>query len=286
MAPLTIVSSELEDLIARVKASGGSEIANTQVFIERLCKALGLAPPEFSTSQNHFNDYVFERRVDFNHPDGSTTTGRIDLYKRGCFVLESKQSSIAHRPRPAGDQIALLPEDAGQVKLGTARRGTRGWDRAMLEARGQAESYARALPVEHGYPPFLIVLDVGNVIELYADFSGQGKNYAHFPDRQSYRITMDDLHEPAVQARLKAIWTDPASLDPARRSAEVTRDIAERLARIARNLEGRHDPRDVAEFLMRSSSWRERWTINASSMPSRSICPLSEVNDAALSSFI
>jgi hypothetical protein len=57
---------------------------------------------------------------------------------------------------------------------------------------------------------------------------------------------MDDLHEPAVQARLKAIWTDPASLDPARRSAEVTRDIAERLARIARNLEGRHDPRDVA----------------------------------------
>ena len=193
VAPLTIASTQLEDLIARVEASGGSEIANTQVFIERLCKALDLAPPEFSTSQNHFNDYVFERRVQFKHPDGSTTTGRIDLYKRGCFVLESKQSSIAHRTRLDADERALLPEDAGQVKLGTAKRGTRGWDRAMLEARGQAESYARALPVEHGYPPFLIVLDVGNVIELYADFSGQGKNYAHFPDRQSYRITMDDL---------------------------------------------------------------------------------------------
>ncbi len=248
---MTIASTQLEDLIARVKASGGSEIANTQVFIERLCKALDLAPPEFSTSQNHFNDYVFERRVQFKHPDGSTTTGRIDLYKRGCFVLESKQSSIAHRAKPSADQMALLPEDAGQVKLGTAKRGTRGWDRAMLEARGQAESYARALPVEHGYPPFLIVLDVGNVIELYADFSGQGKNYAHFPDRQSYRITMDDLREVAIQARLRAIWTDPQSLDPAKRSAEVTRDIAARLARIAKNLEGRHDPRDVAEFLMR-----------------------------------
>lgn len=243
--------SGLDDLITRVKASGGSEIANTQPFIVHLCQALGLAPPEFSTSANHSNDYVFERRIDFKHPDGSTTPGRIDLYKRGCFVLESKQSSSAHRTRTAADQFDMLGEDARQVKLGTARRGTRGWDRAMLEARGQAESYARALPVEHGYPPFLIVLDVGNVIELYADFSGQGKNYAHFPDRQSYRITMDDLRLAEVQARLRAIWTDPQSLDPAKRSAEVTRDIAERLARIAKNLEGRHDPRDVAEFLMR-----------------------------------
>ncbi len=243
--------SGLDDLITRVKASGGSEIANTQPFIVHLCQALRLAPPEFSTSANQFNDYVFERRVDFKHPDGSTTPGRIDLYKRGCFVLESKQSSSAHRTRTAGGQLDMLGEDARQVKLGTARRGTRGWDRAMLEARGQAESYARALPVEHGYPPFLIVLDVGNVIELYADFSGQGKNYAHFPDRQSYRITMDDLRLAEVQALLRAIWTDPASLDPAKRSAEVTRDIAERLARIAKNLEGRHDPRDVAEFLMR-----------------------------------
>ena len=120
-----------------------------------------------------------------------------------------------------------------------------------MAARNQAESYARALPVEHGYPPFLIVLDVGHVFEVYADFSGQGKNYAHFPDRQSYRIGMDDLLVPTIQDRLRAIWTDPLSLDPAKRSAEVTRDIAARLSTIARRLEGKHDPRDVAEFLMR-----------------------------------
>src|SRR5690606_22022810 len=46
-------------------------------------------------------------------------------------------------------------------------------------------------------------------------------------------------------------WQDPLSLDPARIAAQVTRDIAERLARIARRLEARHDPKDVAEFLMR-----------------------------------
>jgi len=240
----------LSRLIVDVKTSGGSEIANTQPFVERLCRALALEPPAFSNQQNQQNDYVFERRITFKHPDGSTSPGRIDLYKRGCFVLESKQSSLreakAHR-----DQLSLLPEDATQVKLGTARRGTGGWDRAMLAARNQAESYARALPVEHGYPPFLLVLDVGNVLEVYADFSGQGKNYAHFPDRQGYRLAMDDLLLPEVQERLKAIWVDPLSLDPAKRSAEVTRDIAGRLSIIARRLEGKHDPRDVAEFLMR-----------------------------------
>ena len=47
-------------------------------------------------------------------------------------------------------------------------RGTRGWDTAMLAARGQAERYAKALPVSEGWPPFLVVVDVGHSIELFA----------------------------------------------------------------------------------------------------------------------
>ena len=121
----------------------------------------------------------------------------------------------------------------------------------MRAAKQQAEGYARALPKEHGWPPFILVVDVGHVIEVYADFSGQGKNYAQFPDRDGYSIPLEGLRDPDVRARLRAVWTDPQSLDPARRSAEVTRDIAERLARIARSLEGKHDPEEVAEFLMR-----------------------------------
>ena len=242
---------KLEKLIREAKASGESELANYQLFVVGLCEALGLARPEMAAEENQFNDYVFERRVDFKHADGSRTAGRIDCYKRGCFILEAKQSGKRDARRLDADQLALLPEDAAQRKPGQARRGTRGWDQVMIAARRQAEDYARALPVEHGYPPFLVVVDVGHVVEVYADFSGQGKNYAHFPDRQSYRIGMDDLRDPAVQARLKAIWSDPLSLDPARRSAEVTRDIAARLARIARRLEKKHDPKEVAEFLMR-----------------------------------
>ncbi|WP_342714099.1 DNA methyltransferase [Bradyrhizobium sp. B039] len=244
-------NEKLETLITEAKASGGSELANYQLFIERLCIALGLPRPAMAQEQNSLNDYVFERRVDFKHPDGSRTAGRIDCYRRGRFILEAKQSGKRQAARRNRDQLVLIPEDATQRKPGQAKRGTRGWDQVMLAARKQAEDYARALPVEHGYPPFLLVVDVGNVIEVYADFSGQGKNYAHFPDRQSYRIDMDDLRNANVQARLSAIWNDPHSLDPTRISAEVTRDIAERLARIAKRLEVKHDPKEVAEFLMR-----------------------------------
>lgn len=242
---------QLQSFVEEAKISGGSELANYQLFIERLCNLLGVAGPVLSREQNAHNDYVFERRVDFKHPDGKTTAGRIDLYKRDCFILEAKQSAKRNAKKPNENQLDLIPEDEKQLKLGQAKRGTRSWDKVMVAARKQAEDYARALPVEHGYPPFLLVLDIGNVIEVYADFSGQGKNYAHFPDRQSYRIGMDDLLKEDIQQRLISIWTDPLSLDPAKKSAEVTRDIAERLARIAKRLEDRYDPKEVAEFLMR-----------------------------------
>jgi hypothetical protein len=122
----------------------------------------------------------------------------------------------------------------------------------MLAALNQARDYAQLLPPDHGWPPFLVIVDVGHVIELWADFSGQGKRYTQFPDRQSYRVALADLADTAVQERLHAVWTNPLSLDPTKRSAEVSRDIAERLAKIARSLEAAgRDAHDVAEFLTR-----------------------------------
>jgi hypothetical protein len=239
----------LDELIAEASASGGSERANYQLFITRLCAVLDVPEPGMSQEANARNDYVFERSLDYRHPDGSTTKLYVDCYKRGAFVLEAKQS--ARRQAEDARQTNLFGSEANSRKLGHAKRGSRGWDRVMRNAYLQAVDYTRHLPVEHGYPPFVILVDVGHVIELYADFSGQGKNYAQFPDAQSFRISMEDLRDPAIQARLKAVWTDPLSLDPAKKSAEVTRDIAGRLSIIAKRLEGKHDARDVAEFLMR-----------------------------------
>ena len=131
-------------------------------------------------------------------------------------------------------------------------RGTKGWDDAMIRARGQAEAYAKALPVEDGWPPFLIVVDVGHVFELFADFSRTGKHYTQFPDASSFRMPLNELRRPEVRDRLRAIWTEPLSLDPARRAARVTREIAARLAVLAKSLESMgHAPHSVATFLMR-----------------------------------
>ena len=242
----------IEAFISRWGKSGGAELANFQMFANELCDLLGLPQPDPSQELNEFNDYVFERRVDFKHDDGSTTRGRIDLYKRDCFVMEAKQSSKRVEAKKTDpDQPELIPEHATKLKPGTATRGTGRWDKVMRAAKRQAEDYARALPKEHGWPPFILVVDVGHVIEVYADFSGQGKNYAQFPDREGYSIPLEGLRDRTVRERLRAIWSDPHSLDPAKHSAEVTRDIAERLARVALSLEGKHDPKEVAEFLMR-----------------------------------
>lgn len=249
---ITVDQTALTSLIEEAKASGGSEMANYQIFVSDLAVALGDKRPDMAQEENRLNDYVYERAIIFNHPDGRTSTGRIDCYKRGCFILEAKQSA---KRRPALDrvmqeQLKLEGIDTTQ-KSGQAKRGTKSWDKIMIAAKKQAEDYARALPIDHGYPPFLLIVDVGNVIEVFADFSGQGKNYAHFPDRQNYRLSMDDLLDTTVQERLAKIWSEPESLNPAKISAEVTQDIAERLAKIAKRLERRYEAKDIAEFLMR-----------------------------------
>ncbi len=224
-------------------------MANAQIFLERLTRALDVDQPSPAREDTRHNDYVFERNVTFRHANGTTSTGRIDCYKRDCFIWEAKQSAKREKARET-EQLELVGVETPQ-KQGHAKRGTKSWDRVMIAAKKQAEDYARSLPDDHAYPPFILVADIGNVIEVYADFSGQGRNYAHFPDRQNYRLSMEDLLEEDVQKRLCAIWTNPHSLDPARISAEVTEDIAERLAKIAKSLERRYDPKDIAEFLMR-----------------------------------
>ncbi|GGE92311.1 class I SAM-dependent DNA methyltransferase [Sphingomonas prati] len=246
-------SASIDAFITRWASNeGGAERANFPPFLIELCALLDLPRPDPAGATHDHNDYVFERAVRFHDEAGRTGHGRIDLYRRGCFVLEAKQSR-----EPGGAKAVTLPEqtdlpgfEAGRVR--GRRSAHRGWDVLMRNAREQAEQYARALPTAHGWPPFILVCDVGHAFEVFADFSGQGKNYRQFPDRGGYRIYLDDLREPKVRDRLRAIWRDPHSLDPARHAARVTRDIAVRLASVSRLLEARgHAAEPVAQFLMR-----------------------------------
>lgn len=214
--------SEVEGFIARWEGIVASELATSQSFLIELCAVLAVDPPHPTAEQ----EYMFERPVTFRHGDGSTSPGRIDFYRRGSFVLESKK--IRQGPQ------------------------TKGFDEAMLRARSQAEAYARALPATEGRPPFVVVVDVGHRIELYSEFSQSGATYTPFPDPRSHRIGLHDLRRPEILDRLRRVWDDPLSLDPSREATRVTREIAAKLAELARSLEcGGHDPEEVAQFLMR-----------------------------------
>jgi hypothetical protein len=57
---------------------------------------------------------------------------------------------------------------------------------------------------------------VGTVIEVYAEFSLTGGTYTPFPDPRSHRIVLSDLSRPEVLERLRLIWIDPETLNPAR----------------------------------------------------------------------
>lgn len=227
MEPIALSDNTIDAFLLRWGKAGGSERANYQLFLTELCTLLELPHPEPAGNDTRDNAYVFERRVVMPQADGSSNNGFIDLYRRGSFVLEAKQT---------GKTL-----------------DSSGWDKAMLRAHNQADQYARALPTDEGRPPFILVVDVGRNIELYSEFSRSGATYTPYPDPRSHRIRLEDLRKEEVRDRLKAVWLDPLSLDPSRRSARVTREIADQLASLAKSLEtDGHKPEHVASFLMRS----------------------------------
>jgi len=231
--------------ITRWRNSAASERANYQLFLAELCEVLGVEPPRPAGADHAGNDYTFERFVRLSGSDAGSY-GYIDLYKRGCFVIEAKQGSDR-----VAEAVHPYTLERTRLKSGTARRETRDWERSMKRAFHQALGYARALPTDDGWPPFLVVVDVGYCIDLYADFARQGKTYLPFPDVNRHRIFLEDLADPNVREILRLVWTDPLQLDPTRRAARVTRALAEKLARLAQSLEGDHSPDAVAGFLMR-----------------------------------
>ncbi len=237
---------DIEDFIKHWSAASASERSNSQPFLKELCDLLEVPHPDNHPSAGYF----FEYPVTEPHADGTTSQGRIDLYKRTCFVLESKQFQEA---RAEATELELAAEEAGVIarkKSSQPVRGTGAWDDAMIKARGQAERYVRALPDDN--PPFIVVVDVGHTFEIFADFTQAGKAYLPFPDPRTFRIRLADLADAKIRERLRLIWTDPAALDPARVSADVTREVSAHLAELAKSLEqAGHEPEVVAQFLTR-----------------------------------
>ena len=229
----------IDSFISRWAASGAAERANYQMFLAELCDLLGVPRPDPTSPDPEKNLYVFDRAITRIAPDGTSVTNYIDFYKSSHFVLETKQG--------VGD--LELPS---ATKSGHGRRGSAAFDKALERAYHQGRDYITHLPTGHSRPPFLIICDVGHSIDLYAEFTCTGGRYERFPDPKNHRVLLTDLHRPEVLERLRLVFTDPHALDPSKRAAEVTRDIATRLAKLAKSLEADgHAPQSIAGFLQR-----------------------------------
>src|SRR4051812_25483329 len=213
----------LDSFIDRWSASADAERAHKDSFLNELCDVLGVERPHPKTGDPRKDLYVFEKDVRRTRA-GSTSVGWADLYKEGCFILEAKQAPVS----------------------GPKRRDSPAWNQMMTDAHGQGLGYASLLDAP---PPFLLVCDIGYCFDVYASFDGTGV-YRAFPNGHQKRFFLRDLAQHADL--LRTIWTDPYSLDTSKRTAAVTRDIAEQIANLARALEAAgHDPERVATFLMR-----------------------------------
>ncbi|HEY9249411.1 MAG TPA: type IIL restriction-modification enzyme MmeI, partial [Rariglobus sp.] len=84
-------SPAIAHFITRWSEAEAAERANYVLFLSELCDLLGVPRPDPAGPDTETNAYVFERAVTFHHRGSTkTSTGRIDLYKRDCFVLEAK----------------------------------------------------------------------------------------------------------------------------------------------------------------------------------------------------
>ena len=143
---------QVRDFIERWELSGAAERANYQLFLSELCDVIEAPHPDPATPDSTDNAYVFERAVPFQDGSGKSSTRFIDLYKRGCFVLEAKQG--ADKPESGDPALSEVEKKLrSALKKGMATRGTKAWDEAMIRARAQADQYIRALPTDAGRPP-------------------------------------------------------------------------------------------------------------------------------------
>lgn len=206
----------------------GAELADFQSFLLELCDVLNLPKPDPKSDSTKDDAYIFERPVDSFTKGGEKkkSKNRIDLYRRNCFVMEGKQT---------GKKI-----------------GSQGWNSAMEQAKNQADNYVRSLSKEEGRPPFIVVVDVGRSIQLYSEFSCSGGIYVQFPDPGHYLIKLQDLTNLSIQKRLQTLWLYPGALDPSKYAAKVTKEVSEKLAELAKSLEGSgYEVERTAHFLKR-----------------------------------
>lgn len=129
---------------------GGAERATYQMFLTELAQLLGADTPDPGEG-GALGDYQFEGPVSSEAVFFSKHNKRIDLYKRGHFILEAKQSQLREGeslPDETPEELEKVVDLFGNVVGHQQPKGQRAkkYDRLMADARVQAERYSLALP--------------------------------------------------------------------------------------------------------------------------------------------
>jgi len=133
-------SNAVAAFIKRWSASGGNELANSQLFLGEFCALFDFPAPDPATAANENNAYCFERKVFMPIGGGKTEMKRLDLYKRGCFVLESKQGQDVVTKTPLSLPIQGLTQSSA------VKRGSRAWEDTMGAPSGRPNSMCAFCP--------------------------------------------------------------------------------------------------------------------------------------------
>ena len=106
----------------RWRQTQGAERANYQLFLTELCTLLDLPQPLPQSRGDSDRNYCFEFAVKQSRLLAPASLLRIDLYRRGCFVLEAKQSLLkGSRNAWCGDLPVEARSPWQQRRMGCSR---------------------------------------------------------------------------------------------------------------------------------------------------------------------
>jgi type II restriction/modification system DNA methylase subunit YeeA len=124
------------------------------------------------------------------------------------------------------------------------KRGHFGWEykargKDLTAAFAQLQQYAIALE----NPPLLVVCDLAR-FRIHTNWNNS-VSVAH-------EFALEDLRDPTVRQKLKAVLSDPEQLRPGKTRQALTEEAAAEFARLAQSLRARgHYPEAVAHFVNR-----------------------------------
>ncbi|MDD2918060.1 DNA methyltransferase [Rhodoferax sp.] len=173
-----------------------------------------------------------------------------------AFELNERQGAQAHFmdlcqllgvPKPGSSGDYIFEQDT--LVLGEARgyadvfmRNHFAWEnkapgKSLDTALKQLLTYSLAL----SNPPLLVVCD-RLTIRIHTQFNGHPS--------EVHTVLLGELDQPAKQALLRRLWTDPESFRPKKTSRDITEAAARSFATLADGLRKRdNDPDEVAHFL-------------------------------------